>query len=116
MKTTTFSNRLSKLIKDKEISRGSIACEIVISYLALSNSEANSGSMGIGGCRAFIDGGEIMIRPCFVRGSGRYISNADYTSDICTAFNKLGVKYTQGNDAPKGGKPGNFIRVKRLTK
>lgn len=51
------------------------------------------------------------IRPCFVRGRGRFISNADYTKEIEDLLILLGVKYKVGNDAPKGGLHGNYIKI-----
>lgn len=55
------------------------------------------------------------------RGSGLFFcSNCDYTRDICAVLDALRIKYELrnkyelGNDAPRGGLPGNYIKI--LTK
>ena len=53
-----------------------------------------------------------IIRPCHISGTGRYATNLDYTADICQLLDTLKIKYECGNDAPRGGLPGNFIRIK----
>lgn len=55
-----------------------------------------------------------IIRPCYASGSGRFTSNQDHTSAVVNILNLLGIKYQSGNDAPKGGLTGNFIKI--LTK
>jgi len=54
------------------------------------------------------------IRPCRVTGSGSYIKNVDHTKDITEGLKLLRLKIEEGNDAPRGGKPGNYIKI--LTK
>lgn len=54
------------------------------------------------------------IRPVHTSGSKRYTSNLDYTKDVEKLLRTLGVKFKSGNDAPRGGKTGNYIIV--LTK
>lgn len=53
------------------------------------------------------------IRPVSVQGSGRFIKNADYTSDVITLLKKLNIKFESGNDAPRGGACGNFIQINK---
>lgn len=55
--------------------------------------------------------GERVIRPCHTSGSGRFTTNLDYTSDVMQILSLLGVKYEIGNDSPRGGKTGNFIKI-----
>lgn len=50
------------------------------------------------------------IYPCSYAGSGRYITLRDYTSYITTALKLAGYKFEAGNNAPRGGKEGNFIK------
>lgn len=52
-----------------------------------------------------------LIRPCYVTGRGRFIHNADHTSEVCALLDRLGVKYEKGNDAPRGGLTGIYIRI-----
>lgn len=51
-------------------------------------------------------------RPCYTRGCGRFCSNLDHTDEICRFLEKLNVKFELGNDAPRGGLTGNFIKIK----
>ena len=55
-----------------------------------------------------------LIRPCLTAGRGRFVHNSDHTFEFCALLDRLGVKYEKGNDAPRGGLTGNYIRV--LTK
>ena len=54
------------------------------------------------------------IRTKFYHGAGRYISLYDYTFYITSILNRLGYKYKTGNDAPRGGKKGDFIKVSKV--
>lgn len=51
------------------------------------------------------------IRPVITSGTGRFKTNLDYTDDTKRLLSLLGVKYIQGNDAPRGGLTGNYIKV-----
>lgn len=55
------------------------------------------------------------IRPCWTSGTGRFCKNMDYTNDTIDVLKHAGLKegkdFVCGNDAPKGGKTGNFIRL-----
>ena len=52
-----------------------------------------------------------LIRPVWTSGRGRFCSNCDHTADICAVLDALRVKYVIGNDAPKGGLTGNYIKI-----
>lgn len=52
-----------------------------------------------------------LIRPVKTSGSGRFKTNLDYTDGVKTVLDKMNVKYRSGNDAPRGGKTGNWIIV-----
>lgn len=55
-----------------------------------------------------------LIRPCQTSGSGRFTTNLDYTKETENLLTLLGIKFESGNDAPRGGLTGNYIKV--LTK
>lgn len=55
-----------------------------------------------------------VIRPCYTSGSGRFTSNMNHTSEVARILDLIGVKYTQGNDSPRGGECGAWIKI--LTK
>ena len=55
-----------------------------------------------------------IIRPCHTSGSGRFTTNLDYTNDTAAILRLIGVKFESGNDSPRGGKTGNYIKI--LTK
>ena len=65
------------------------------------------------GKRTYMVYGDI-IRPCTTSGHGRFTTNLDYTADVCRLLDRLKIKYISGNDSPRGGKTGNFIKI--LTK
>lgn len=52
------------------------------------------------------------IRPVYYSGKGQYVTIHDETCTIKTILDKIGIKYTIGNDAPRGGRYGDFIQVK----
>lgn len=49
-------------------------------------------------------------RPVIQYGNGRRISYRDYTSEVLSFINKTSIEI--GNDAPRGGAMGKFIRLK----
>ena len=54
----------------------------------------------------------VVFRPIGITGSLRYAKyTVDHTDDILNACKALGLKYEVGNDAPRGGKTGKFIKV-----
>lgn len=53
-----------------------------------------------------------LIRPIWQSGSGRYARYSDdHTKEYCEYIKSLGYTYELGNDAPKGGKLGDYIKV-----
>jgi len=87
MKKETLNTRLEKI---ENLSRGSKAYQIV---------------------KSIINDRDLMVRPCHSSGTGRFCTNLDYTEGVINLLDKIGVKYIAGNDSPRGGKPGNFIKI-----
>lgn len=54
------------------------------------------------------------IRPTWYSGYGRFAKTFEYSLDIRAALTACKIKYVEGNDAPRGGKSGNYIKI--LTK
>jgi hypothetical protein len=52
-----------------------------------------------------------LIRPVHTTGSGRFTNNLDYTRDCCNILSFLKIKFEIGNDSPRGGLTGNFIKI-----
>lgn len=57
-----------------------------------------------------------VIRPCWTSGAGRFCKNLDYTADVRRLLKALRVSFVEGNDAPRGGLTGNFIKINYLEK
>lgn len=55
--------------------------------------------------------GNDIIRTCWTSGRGRYTSNMDYTADFERLLTTLRVRYERGNDSPRGGLTGNYIKI-----
>jgi hypothetical protein len=51
------------------------------------------------------------IYTCFWSKSGSHLNLKDYTFYVTNALTLGGYKYKFGNDAPRGGKEGNYIQV-----
>lgn len=51
------------------------------------------------------------FRPCHWRGSRRHLTLQDDGYNIRRVFNVLRLSYTEGNDAPRGGREGDFIEL-----
>lgn len=94
MKATTILKRLEKLASEKRVNKTSSSYKLVVSA-----------------CQT----GNAVIRPCWTSGTGRYCSNLDYTADTRRLLDVLRVGYEFGNDAPRGGLTGNFIKIKNFT-
>lgn len=47
----------------------------------------------------------------YYRGSGRHTQAVDLTVRITSILDKLNIAYETGNDAPRGGVSGNFVRI-----
>ena len=58
---------------------------------------------------ALLDNGRVYTG--YYRGSGWRTTAVDYTGEICDQLNKLGIAYTTGNDAPRGGVHGNYVEI-----
>lgn len=54
---------------------------------------------------------DVRVYTCHTSGTGRFISNIDSHAATCRALKVLGIGYTQGNDAPRGGKTGQWIEL-----
>ena len=55
--------------------------------------------------------GEKQIRPVHTSGRGRFCSNLDYTIDLTSILDRMGVEYIFTNDSPRGGLTGNLITI-----
>lgn len=98
MKKETLNKRLLKL---ESVSKSSKAYQVI---------KELTGEYKI---KSYMLSGNI-IRPCYTQGSGRHTSVADHTMPICMLLEKLKIKYITGNDAPRGGQCGKYIKI--LTK
>lgn len=47
----------------------------------------------------------------YYRGSGRHTQAVDLTVRITSILDKLNIAYETGNDAPRGGVSGNFVKI-----
>lgn len=56
-----------------------------------------------------LENNKTMIRPAHYSGRGRFATALDYTSDVRRILDAAKIKYNAGNDAPRGGKEGNYI-------
>lgn len=92
MKATTLQKRLEKL----NLKKNTIAYKIVIKILTDENFATST------------------IRTCWTSGSGRYTTNLCYTDNVLSILREIGIKFEWGNDAPRGGLHGDFIKI--LTK
>ena len=61
-----------------------------------------------------LNSGKNIIRPCHTSGRGRFCKNMDYTREVAALLKKANIKFVQGNDAPRGGKEGNYITLTHL--
>lgn len=98
MQATTLKNRLAKRYTG---SKTAIAYKVLTDLTEGTNKTY------------MIEDGKI-IRPVYVSGSKRFASNQDHTYAISNLLDLLGVKFESGNDAPRGGLTGNYIKI--LTK
>jgi hypothetical protein len=93
MTTTTLKNRLSKFTGPKN----SIAYQVANDLVTGEN-------------KTYKISGNI-VRPVHTSGSGRFTTNMDYTKDCTNLFTFLGLKFEVGNDSPRKGLTGNFIKI-----
>jgi len=87
MKKETIKRRLKKA----NVNKCSASYKLLVNWL---NAEGNN-----------------VIRPCWTSGRGRFTTNLDYTQQLANLLTSLKVRYTVGNDAPRGGKSGNYIKI-----
>jgi len=57
---------------------------------------------------------EQKFRTHYTSGSGRFTTNLE-NSRVENILKIMGWKFKKGNDAVKGGKPGNFLKVSKTT-
>lgn len=106
MKATTLNNRLLKL---QGISKSSKAYQVVKQLTGMYkcnfcyNQDKPFSSY-------MIFKGNI-IRPVYTSGSGSHTSYQDHTIAITSLLDKLKVRYVVGNDAPRGGQLGSYIKI-----
>lgn len=105
MQTTTLKNRLAKRYIG---SKSTVAYKVLIDLINGWNNTNMIPNNGWNSKEA------ILIRPVYVSGAKRFASNQDHTLAITRLLDLLGVKYESGNDAPRGGLTGNYIKI--LTK
>jgi hypothetical protein len=55
--------------------------------------------------------GKTFIRPCYTLGSGKRTTNHDHSLPTEAILKAIGVEFITGNDAPRGGLTGKFIRI-----
>ena len=53
------------------------------------------------------------IRTGWTSGKGRFSSAQNHTSMVAFVLETAKIKFTKGNDAPRGGVDGNYIIVKK---
>lgn len=92
MKTTTtavLEKRIGKLVKAKRLSKNSLVYKTLVA----------------------LETGEL-VRPVYSQGSTwKHSSLVDFTVGLRAALDLMGVEYEVGNDAPKGGKTGAYVKV-----
>jgi len=93
MKTVTINSaqkKLNKLVESKQISKTSIV---------------------YGWVNDFING-EKEFRTVYSQGtSWKYSSLVDKTQEFRNILDKMGIEYIVGNDAPRGGRTGEFVKI-----
>lgn len=93
MKTTTSTTlvkKIQKLVDAKKLNKNSLV------YGWLNN----------------LIEGQKEFRPVFTQGSSwKHSSLIDKTSEFESVLRLLKIEFTKGNDAPRGGKTGAFIKI-----
>lgn len=93
-KITVIAKKLQKLITAKQLNKNSLV------YSWVSNMKTDD-----------------VFRPVFSQGkTWKFSSLTDKTKELTDLLDKLGVAYEIGNDAPKGGKTGVFVKIKTIIK
>lgn len=62
---------------------------------------------------AYLVGNSRKIHYSYYTGSGRYVRLVTYQTEIEWLLRVAGYKFTTGNDAPKGGRNGDYIKVSK---
>jgi hypothetical protein len=103
MKTTT-STAASKRLAKSTVAKSAVAYKIVKDLIEGTNKEGR------------IWGG--IIRANYTSGSGRFTSNMTHGPAVARLLSEIGIEFVEGNDSPRGGETGHFIKVttKILTK
>lgn len=107
MKTTTIEKRL----KESGINKTGIAFRVVKELIGGSKAKARWGNFTDRPYQSGYIDGTGLIRPCKVTGTGMFAHTSDYTYQILELLTKLKLKFEVGNDAPRGGKSGDFIKI-----
>lgn len=95
MKTKTIKTRLDKLVERNIAKKGTCAYRLINEVCDIERDT---------------------IRPVWTSGSGRFCKNLDYTGQVCYLLEKMDVMYEVGNDAPRGGACGTFIKILNFEK
>lgn len=51
------------------------------------------------------------VRTGYTRGTGRYSQAVDITNDVCRLLDVCDIAYECGNDAPRGGVNGKYVKI-----
>jgi hypothetical protein len=98
MKTTlktSAQKKLNKLVESKQISKTSIVYGWVNDL--------------INGYKQF--------NTCYSQGkSWKHSSLVDKTKEFTNVLDKMGIEYIVGNDAPRGGRTGEFVKIITIVK
>ena len=106
MKSTKLNNRLLKL---QGISKSSKAYQVVKDLPGMYTMKSNWGKEQP--FSSYIVFKNNLIRPVYTSGSGSHTSYQDHTIAITSLLDKLKVRYVVGNDAPRGGQCGAYIKI-----
>lgn len=88
-KSTSLAKRIEKLVSTKELSKNSLV------YGWVSNLSTNE-----------------VLRPVFTQGSTwKHSSLVDKTNELTKVLRLLSIEFITGNDAPRGGKTGVFVKI-----
>ena len=100
MKSTTKSAALKRLVKSSA-AKNSVAYRIVCDLIEGTNREYRINRTAHG----------TIIRANYTSGSGRYTTNMEHSEAVARLLTEIGIEFEQGNDSPRGGKTGAFIKV-----
>lgn len=89
---TTFNNKVKKLVLTKEGKMNKL-------YLNAYKKSIFAGNQ---------------IYHTYTSGSGRFTTNLSARMYFIDILDALGYRYTEGNDSPRGGKTGDFIKISHV--